>query len=247
MSSPLIEICVDSLASAIAAERAGANRIELCSALSLGGLTPGAGLIQQVREKVNLTLHVMIRPREGDFCYSEAEFTVMKAEIATAKQLHADGVIFGLLLPDGNIDTERTKTLARDAYPLNVTFHRAFDLSNDPFAALEEIISCGANRILTSGQTPTAMEGAALIAKLVKQAGNRITILPGAGINASNISKIRKITDASEFHLSGKKVFESKTRFRKEIMGFTSAAVINFYENREACEEIIRETIQLLE
>ncbi|MCK9618559.1 MAG: copper homeostasis protein CutC [Lentimicrobiaceae bacterium] len=246
MNSPLIEICVDTLASAIAAEHAGANRIELCSALSLGGLTPGAGLMQQVREMVNLALHVMIRPREGDFCYSEEEFAVMKTEITVAKQLHADGVVFGLLLPDGNIDTERTKILTELAHPLNVTFHRAFDLTNDPFSALEEIISCGASRILTSGQAPTALEGAALIAKLVKQAGDRIIILPGSGINASNIIKIKNISGAGEFHLSGKKIFESKMQLRKEIFGFTSVSSVNFYENREACEEIIRETIQLL-
>jgi copper homeostasis protein len=210
-----IEVCIDSVQSAIAAGQGGANRVELCDNLFEGGTTPSAGAIAVARKYINIGLHVMIRPRGGDFYYSDIEFECMKKDIQVAKDLGADGVVFGLLTRDGHIDIVRTQELTHLASPLQVTFHRAFDMTVDPLQALEDIISIkGITRLLTSGQEKSAYEGAELIARLIKQADGRIIIMPGAGIYERNISKMKQITGAREFHVTGYKTVHSQMAYR---------------------------------
>jgi copper homeostasis protein len=210
-----IEVCIDSVQSAIAAEQGGANRVELCDNLFEGGTTPSAGAIAIARKSINIGLHVMIRPRGGDFYYSDIEFECMKKDIEIAKDLGADGVVFGLLTQDGQIDKVRTQELATLASPLKVTFHRAFDMTADPLQALEDIIAIKQiSRLLTSGQEKSAYEGAELIAQLIKQAKDRIIIMPGAGVYERNIQKIKNMTGAREFHVTGYKTVQSQMAYR---------------------------------
>src|SRR6204780_2615027 len=190
MKKILIEVCVDSVASACAAERGGAGRIELCSDLLEGGVTPSTGLIELVREKIEIGLHVMIRPRGGDFCYDEEEFEVMQRDVVNAKQLGADGIVFGILNLEGHVEMERTRQLVELAVPMSATFHRAFDMSADLFRALEDVCSTGADRLLTSGGEQSCLQGADAVASLVKAARGRITIMAGGGIGHSNASTI---------------------------------------------------------
>ena len=211
----ILEVVIDSVESAIAAEKGGANRVELCANLFEGGTTPSAGCIEITRKYINIGLFVMIRPRGGDFIYSAIEFEQMKKDIEAAKSLGADGLVFGILTKDGQIDTQRTNELALLASPLPVTFHRAFDMTADPMQALHDLIDLkNISRILTSGQEATAFEGAELIAKLVQEAKNRIIIMPGSGVNERNINKIRKITGAQEFHTSGRTKMASQMNYR---------------------------------
>ncbi|MEP6926173.1 MAG: copper homeostasis protein CutC, partial [Ginsengibacter sp.] len=196
--------------SCIAAREAGAHRIELCDNPSEGGTTPSYGFIKAAREKLSIQLYVMIRPRGGDFFYSDNEFSIMKADIEMCKQLGCDGVVIGLLQKDGSVDKRRCKELCVLAYPLGVTFHRAFDRTNDPFKALEDIIESGCERILTSGQQPKAVDGIPLIKELVKLADDRIIIMPGSGINSENIILLAENTGAIELHSSASVYTESK-------------------------------------
>jgi copper homeostasis protein len=196
----LLEVCVDSVESAIAAQEGGAVRVELCDNLLEDGTTPSAGMIEVARQHLRIGLHVMIRPRGGDFCYSDIEFDVMKKDIAIVKQLGADGVVFGLLKPDHTVDLERTRYLVQLARPLRVTFHRAFDLAADSFRTLEEMISLGIERILTSGRAKTALEGLPLITRLVQAAAGRVIIMPGSGITPQNVRTILAASGAAEIH-----------------------------------------------
>ena len=212
----LLEICIDSVESGMIAETAGADMVELCDNLFEGGTTPGPGTIQAARENLSLGLNVMIRPRGGDFLYSELEFSIMKMDIVESKRAGADGVVFGILQANGEIDVERTKALVELSRPMRVTFHRAFDMTPDPFRSLESVIDSGADRILTSGHANFVHENIALVKKLVEMAGNRITIMPGSGIDESNLAEIISNTGAREFHLTGRSVMESRMKFRKE-------------------------------
>ena len=196
----LLEISVESGDAAAAAERGGADRIELCSDLSVGGLTPDAALTRAVRRQIQIAIFVMIRPRAGDFVYSSAEFAQMKESIAGAKNSGASGLVFGILLPNRTVDINRTRELVELAQPLPVTFHRAFDACPDLSQALEDVVRSGASRILTSGGAASASEGASNLAMLVAAAGDRVTIVPGAGINAGNILHVAVPTRAQEFH-----------------------------------------------
>jgi len=196
----MLEISVESLPSAIAAERGGAHRIELCEYLAIGGVTPGEDLMRQTRAAVRLPIFAMIRPRDEDFVYSDSELSQMRRDIEVAKSCKMDGVVLGILHSDNSVDVERTRALVKLAHPLPVTFHRAFDETPNLSAALESVIATGATRILTSGGKPTAAEGAAILADLVAAADGRIIILPGGGINASNFANIIRATRASEFH-----------------------------------------------
>src|SRR5204862_4176795 len=189
-ASVILEVCADSVESAIAAERGGAHRIELCSNLLEGGVTPSAGLISTVRSKISIGIWVMIRPRGGDFCYSEDEFEAMEQDVLAAKQLGADGIVFGILTEHGNIDTQRTRELIQLARPLKATFHRAFDMTNDLDRALEDIATAGVDRLLTSGGEQTVEAGAAIIAKLNKVANNRLAIMAGGGVTKTNVHNI---------------------------------------------------------
>jgi copper homeostasis protein len=197
----LIEVCVDSVASAIAAERGGARRVELCSNLLEGGVTPSAGLIESVRARTTLGLQVMIRPRGGDFCYTTDELETMRRDIIVAKKLGADGIVLGILDASGNIDTVHAHELVELARPLNVTFHRAFDMAADLFRALEDTCATGADRLLTSGGEQTALQGVQSIAQLVKAARGRIVIMAGAGIDDDSAVTILEQTEIKEIHV----------------------------------------------
>jgi copper homeostasis protein len=196
----LLEISVESINAAAAAERSGADRIELCSDLSVGGLTPDPVLTRAVRQQIQTPIFVMIRPRAGDFVYSSPEFTQMKESVAEARDLGADGVVFGILKPDRIVDIERTRELVELAQPLPVTFHRAFDTCPELSQALENVVQSGASRILTSGGAASAPEGSAKIKTLIAAARQHITIIPGAGINSGNILQLAAATRALEFH-----------------------------------------------
>jgi copper homeostasis protein len=200
VKSRLLEIVVDTVEAAVAAERGGADRVELCGDLSVGGVTPDAELLRAVREQIQIPVFVMIRPRAGDFVYSSSEFEEMKASIVTAKELGDDGLVLGILKPDNSADIRRTGELVSLAKPLPVTFHRAFDETADLSVALDDVVQTGAARILTSGGAASALEGAENIASLVDAAADRITIVPGAGINAGNILQVASETRAREFH-----------------------------------------------
>jgi len=200
----ILEICCYNLPSALIAQEAGAHRVELCADPSDGGTTPSFSLIKIARKKLNIALYPIIRARGGDFLFSDEEFEVMLHDVLMCKELGCDGVVIGILKADGSIDKKKCSRLVEAAYPLGVTFHRAFDWAVNPFEALEDIIDIGCERILTSGQQPTAMQGVSLIFDLVRQAEDRIIIMPGSGIRASNIADIAKKTDASEFHSSAR-------------------------------------------
>lgn len=196
----LLEISVESLEAALAAERGGADRIELCANLSIGGVTPSIALLRAVRAQVRIPIFSMVRPRAGDFVYSVAEFSEMRRSIADAQESGMDGVVLGVLMKDHRVDVERTQELVEFAKPLPVTFHRAFDEAADLRRALEGVIQTGAGRILTSGGAKSALEGATVLAELIVAAGDRLSIVPGAGISASNILLVAEQTGAREFH-----------------------------------------------
>ncbi len=198
-----VEICAYSLESCQNAQQAGAARVELCGGFGEGGTTPSAGLIATAREALEIDLYVMIRPRGGDFVYEKSETDVMRRDIDIAKSLGADGVVLGVLLPNGEVDVPSTRALVQHAQPLGVTFHRAFDLTPDPLAALEAIIETGCERILTSGQKPAAPQATALLAELVKQARGRIEIMAGGGVSATNAPELTA-TGVDALHLTGK-------------------------------------------
>jgi len=198
----VIEIATTDFITTKQAVEGGADRIELCAALSEGGTTPSYGMIKKCREAFDNALFPIIRPRAGDFLYSDEEYEIMKQDIMVCKQYGCDGVVIGLLLKNGEIDISRTAKLVEAAYPLEVTFHRAFDRCKDPLAALENLIQIGCQRILTSGQKQGAPEGVELITQLVMKADNRIIIMPGSGVRKENIKELATATGAVEFHSS---------------------------------------------
>ena len=211
---PILEICAGSVESAIAARDGGAQRIELCAALEVGGVTPSAGVIAEARKIEDLVLNVIIRPRGGDFLYNEYEAACMEHDIRTCKALGVDGVVIGALTPDGDIDTALCRRLIAAADGMSITFHRAFDMCRDAGKALEELIAIGCHRVLTSGQAATAMEGTTLLKELVKQADGRIIIMPGCGVSSANAAAILQATGATEIHASARKNVGSGMLFR---------------------------------
>ena len=215
------EICANSVASCIAAQEGGADRVELCAGIPEGGTTPSYGMIRSARANINIGLNVIIRPRGGDFLYSEEEIQEMIYDIHAAKELGADGLVFGCLTSEGDVDIPVMKRLMEAAGSIPVTFHRAFDHTRDPFKALEDIISLGCARILTSGCQLTAYEGAPLIARLIIAAGDRIIVMPGCGITEYNIREISGMTNAKEYHFSAREAVESGMIFRNPevVMG----------------------------
>ena len=239
-----LEICVDSIDSALAADRGGAHRIELCSSLLEGGLTPNAGMIRVVREHVGLGVFVMIRPRGGDFLFSDAEFESMKEDIRTAKSLGANGLVLGLLTEDGRVDAARTRELVELARPLETTFHRAFDLSADFSQSLEDVIATGATRILTSGGAQTAPEGADQIRRLVQAARHRIIIMAGSGIQSGNLRQVLAATGVNEVHASAKAPVTSAMRYQRNVaMGSGQESE---YTRQVANEEEVRALARIL-
>jgi copper homeostasis protein len=197
----LLEICASSYQSAINAQNAGAHRIELCSELALGGITPSYGFIKKVMQNVSIPVHVLIRPRSGNFTYSDEEFAIMKADINLCKELGCQGIVSGVLKANNTIDVSRTQELIALAKPLSFTFHRAFDWIEDSFEALDILINAGATRILTSGKSTTAFDGMELLKSLVEKANNKLIILPGGGINSEN-AKLFKQEGFKEIHCS---------------------------------------------
>ena len=199
-----LEVCANSLESALAAQEGGAHRVELCQQLEVGGLTPSAGQIRLARQLLHIGVHVLIRPRAGGFHYTDLEFEVIKADVGYCKAVGCDGVVVGILLANGRVDEARMELLVKLASPMQVTFHRAFDMCSDPQAALEAVIRCGCHRLLTSGMQPTALQGAALIEELVIQANGRVDIMPGSGIDETNVVEIASLTGAQDFHTSAR-------------------------------------------
>lgn len=213
-----IEIVVYNIESALKAQEGGADRIELCDNPAEGGTTPSYGTIELVRQNVSLDLFVMIRPRGGDFCYSSYEFYGMKRDIDQCQRLSADGVVFGILNPDGTLDKKRCKELIDRARPMKVTCHRAFDMAHDPFQTLEDCIEVGFDRILTSGNKLKALDGADLIRDLIERAEGRISIMPGSGVNENTVEELVAKTQAKEIHFSA-------TAFRESAMQYRNAAI----------------------
>lgn len=239
----LIEVCVDSVASALAAERGGAQRIELCSDLLEGGVTPSLGLLGIVRSRLSIGVHVIIRPRPGDFCYSDPELESMQRDIEFAKREGAHGVVFGVLTSDGHVDTERTRRLVEIARPLSVTFHRAFDVSANLFQALEDICATGADRILTSGGEQDCLQGAETIAKLVQSARGRTVIMAGGGIGIQNAPTIIAHTGVREIHVGLATPVNGQAHHPKSRLSLVKTQGLE-YHRTEVREENVRKLRQ---
>src|SRR5690242_12821690 len=212
--APLLEVAANSVASALAAQDGGAGRVELCASLDEGGLTPSYATIAIARERLLIPLYVLIRPRAGDFLYDEIELETMRRDVEACTRLGCDGVVIGALDADGNVALGACRDLIYAARGLGVTFHRAFDLARDPALALEDLIALGCERVLTSGQRTTAIEGAAQIRALIGHAGDRIVVMPGAGVDSSNVAALRAATGAAEFHASAKRTLPSAMRYQ---------------------------------
>ncbi len=238
------EICANSVESCVEAQRGGADRVELCAGIPEGGTTPSYGDIVMARRVLTTTkLHVIIRPRGGDFLYSDLEKEIMLEDVRMARQLGVDGVVFGALTAEGDVDMDFMRYLLSECKGMSVTFHRAFDVCRDPFLALEQIIELGCDRILTSGQMSKAEEGVELLKQLVEKADDRIIIIPGCGVNANNIAHIAEVTGACEFHFSGRTRCESGMIFRKSRVSMGGAVVIDEYSRDVTDVEIVKETI----
>lgn len=212
----ICEVVVYNIESALKAQEGGADRIELCDNPAEGGTTPSPGLVEVVRQNVSMDVYVMIRPRGGDFCYSRYEFHAMKRDIFQFQKLGVDGFVFGILKPDGTLDKERCQELIERAKPLKCTCHRAFDMTRDPFEALDDCIEVGFERILTAGQKPKAPEGVELIRQLVESAGDRIKIMPGSGVNEDTVKVVVSKTGAREIHFSATAERHSPMIFKNE-------------------------------
>ena len=241
-----IEACIGTLQSGLEAEKGGANRVELCDNLAEGGTTPSAALIQMTKERLKIPAAVMIRPRHGDFLYSDLEFEIMKKDIEFCKTVGVEAVVFGLLTPDGQIDCQRTMRLVESAGDMQVCFHRAVDLSRDYFEAIEQIINCGCTRILTSGGANKAVEGFENIRKAQELYGNKIEIMVGSGINAENVSKFHSV-GIRNFHLSGKVQIDSLMTYRKEGVSMGAISADEEYKITQTDYRKIEEVKKVLE
>ncbi|HVG40066.1 MAG TPA: copper homeostasis protein CutC [Chitinophagaceae bacterium] len=229
----IIEIATTDYATTKEAVKGGADRIELCAALTEGGTTPTYGMIKKCREDFDVALFPIIRPRSGDFYYTEEEFEIMMQEVLLCKNVGCDGIVIGLLNRDGSIDIKRNQKLIDAVYPLEVTFHRAFDRSADPFDALEKLIQIGCQRILTSGQKSTAPEGAKMIESLIKKADQRIIIMPGSGVRKENIKELAQATGAIEFHSSLRGKQKSTMEFIHPSFALSEESYANPYIDKE--------------
>jgi copper homeostasis protein len=216
----IIEVAVESAEAAVAAADAGGQRIELCANLTEGGTTPSAGTIAATLSRVRVPVFVMVRPRGGDFLYSDIELDVMLRDIEAARAAGAHGIVTGALTADGSVDVARTRQLVEAARPLPVTFHRAFDLAADLGRALDMLVECGVERVLTSGGTARAGDAIPMLADLVRRARGRITVMPGGGINAANVAEIIRATGAHEIHVGGTKLIAGGMRFRRPEISF---------------------------
>ncbi|MEY4903047.1 MAG: hypothetical protein RLZZ292_862 [Bacteroidota bacterium] len=234
----LLEICAPSLTSALTAQTGGAQRIELCAALEIGGITPSPATLRLAREQLHIEICVLVRPRGGDFCYNEAEFETIKQDVIYCKALGMDGVVVGVLKPDGTFDLGRMKILAELARPMQVVAHRAFDETPNPYEAMEQLIALGYDRILTSGQAKNVVEGIPTLKKLIQKAAGRITIMPGNGVSLENIGSLINETGATEIHTSAKKNITSPMQNKSN----TSFNIGSIRENdyQETDEETVK-------
>lgn len=241
----ILECCTDSVESALAAKEGGADRIELCSGLVIGGLSPSPALYEAIREACDIRIHVLLRPRFGDFCYSEYECGVIKREVEQFREAGADGVVIGMLCPDGALDVRRMEALVKLAGNMSVTLHRAFDMCREPQEALRQAKELGIHTILTSGQRGSVMEGADLLRSLIKETGETIDIMPGGGVTAENIASLYEATAARAFHMSGKKVIDSAMKYRKEgvSMGLPSMSEYDIWQTDVSAVRKAREAL----
>jgi copper homeostasis protein len=241
----ILEICVDSVEAALAADAGGAQRIELCSSLREGGLTPSVGLMRVVRAHFKGSVHVMIRPRGGDFLYSENELAVMSEDITLAAACGIDGVVFGLLTAEADVDVEGTRRLVELARPLEVTFHRAIDMTRDLRAALEDVVCTGADRVLTSGGEPDALLGRYRIRDLVRASNGRIRIMAGSGVRANNAAEIAHASGVGEFHASLRQTMPSPVKHQVRKVHLGDAGVDNYVRSSVRVEDVraLREAI----
>lgn len=244
-NAPVLEVCVDSVASAIAAEKGGGDRLELCSNLIIGGTSPSPALYQEVRKHTSIPIRVLLRPRFGDFCYNDSEFEILKEEVRIFQKLRADGVVIGILKPNGVLDMERMKMLCELAGDMTITLHRAFDVCKDPMKTLEQAKHLGIDTILTSGQKNNCIDGKELLRDLVKCAEDDIEILIGSGVNAGVISELAPYTGAMAFHLSGKKECNSAMKYRKDDVAM-GLPLMSEYIIWQTDEEMIRQAKQSL-
>lgn len=236
----LLEVCVDSVESAVIAQEGGADRLEVCSNFVIGGTTPGVSQFKQIRKACDIKLNVLIRPRFGDFLYTEPEFLMIAEDVRMFRELGADGVVVGCLKPDGNLDLERMKKLRDCAEGMHMTLHRAFDVCKDPDQALQDAISLNIDTILTSGQEADCVKGKEVIKKLIAQAGDQIHILVGSGVNAEVIRKLSGEIHAAHFHMSGKEILKSGMTYRNERVNMGVEGMNEFEIFRTAKEKIVR-------
>ena len=229
--TPVIEICVEGIDGLIAAQEAGADRVELCASLLEGGLTPSLGTVRVALDRATIPFHVIVRPRGGDFLYSDAEFDSMVQDVNALREIGVAGVVVGCLTADGAIDEGRMRTLVDAAGPLNVTCHRAFDMTNDPLAALEALIRSGCNRVLTSGQRDSAEDGAALLGQLVAAAGDRIIIMGCGGLTEENIGAVKAQAGLGELHFAALKDVPSGMLYRNPNVGMGGTDLDREYRN----------------
>lgn len=240
-----LEVCIDSVESAVIAQEGGADRLEICSNLVIGGTTPGVSQFKQIRKVCEIDLNVLIRPRFGDFLYTDAEFQMIAEDIRLFRELGADGVVVGCLKADGSLDSDRMKFLREQAGPLQMTLHRAFDVCRDPYQALEEAVSLGINTILTSGQAPDCIKGKEVLKKLIRQADGRIEILVGSGVNAEVIRQLAGEIHASSFHMTGKKMIRSDMEYRNRQVHMGLPGIGEYDIFRTDKEEIRRAKLVL--
>ncbi|ACO32381.1 MAG TPA: copper homeostasis protein CutC [Acidobacterium sp.] len=242
----VLEVCVDSVASAVAAERGGAQRIELCSDLLEGGITPGPGLLALVRERLKIDVYVMARPRGGDFCYDDDEFLVMQREIEQLRRLGADGIVLGVLNEHARVDVERTRRLVEQARPLPVTFHRAIDMTPDPVAAVGDVIRTGAERVLSSGGARSAAKGSATLRALQSAAGGQIAVMAGGGLMPENVRELAHQTGVTEFHASLRRTVPSRVAFHRPGVTMGEVGGNREYLRYVTLEEDVRAMMEAL-
>ena len=241
----ILECCVDSVESALAAKKGGADRLELCSNLVIGGTSPSLALFQQIRENTNIRIHVLLRPRFGDFLYTSHELSIIEKEIRMFREAGAEGIVIGCLKPDGSLDCEAMSRLIDHAGQMSITLHRAFDMCKDPFRTLDEAQSLGIHTILTSGCQPSCLKGIDLLRQLDERADGKVSIMAGAGINSNAVQLLLKQTKITAFHMSGKKIRESQMQFRNPAvsMGIPGMSEYEIWETDSQEVALVRKLL----